>query len=369
MSLLPDPRHFATHVIDDALVRAAIACSSADEAQRAALQRELVTAFADRLELADADGIRRSLAGAPDADAARAMFAALARAVDGAADAAQGPVVRAFVLPLIVVAGAAKRTVVPGVLADAVPIAEIFERRGATGLTRNFGLSNALASAAALEALSPVVAYRALRGLDATALHAALPPEDIVVDPGREQAHLRFLAGAGVVAADAPSFAETGANVGSWGKECSQAIGRALAQPGVQLLVLPRPPVDLVNAPHAGRLALLEVALHLFVSNGVRRMRLQVGDPTAILSTHSDGDLRLTLSSAFADDLIDGFRWPLGSLDDLVGIQRSIEALLAEVRVGDVRVLQTVLPAERPGGGLWHPRVAEWETLGDERRH
>jgi len=351
------------------LVAAAVALSRRPPHETAAGERDLAASFAALFAQGDEAALQRALRGAPDPATSRTLYAALARVIDGFAAGAAGAAVRAFALPVVFVAGAAKRTVVPGVLPDAAAIAAIFERRGVIGQTRNFGLSNALVPIEALQALSPLVAWLALTGTDVAALHSALPPADIEVDAGREQAHLRFLVGAGIVAADAPSFAETAANVAMWGKECSQALGRALAQPGLQVLALPRPPVDLVRAPHAGRDAALEIALHLFVSNAVRRIRLQVGDPTAIVSTHDDGDLRVTLSSVFADDLIDGFRWPLDPQDDLPALEQRIAGLLAEVRLGDVRVHPSVLPSERPGGGLWFPRAAEWDALSGDRRH
>jgi hypothetical protein len=127
--------------------------------------------------------------------------------------------------------------------------------------------------------------------------------------------------------------------------------------------VLPRMPQGMMRAPHAGRSTQLDAALHLFVSNTVRRLRMTTGDPTAILSTHDDGDLRLTLSSSFADEMVDGLRWPLAALDDLDAIQRVMAKLLDEVRVSDVRAHPAILPAQRPCGGVWFPRAGEWDAL------
>ena len=90
---------------------------------------------------------------------------------------------------------------------------------------------------------------------------------------------------------------------------------------------------------------------------------MAAGDPVAILSTHDDGELRLTLSSPFAENLVEGFRWPLAALDDLNDLQGKILQLLNDVRVNDVRILPEVLPATRASGGHWHPRVDEWESL------
>jgi hypothetical protein len=230
--------------------------------------------------------------------------------------------------------------------------------------------SNALCAFESLVALGPQTIFRAARDLNAERLDARLPPAEIALTPGREQAHLRFIIGAGITPAYLPSVAETAANIGAWGMECSRLLGKQLAVPGVQLLVLPRRPKGLLGAPQAGREAQLDVALNLFVSNTVRRFRMAAGDPVAILSTHDDAELRLTLSSPFAPDLVEGFRWPLTSLDALHEMQQRFGQLLRDVRIGDVRIVPEVLPALRASGGYWHPRVDEWDEINaGQARH
>jgi hypothetical protein len=136
-----------------------------------------------------------------------------------------------------------------------------------------------------------------------------------------------------------------------------------LAVAEVQLAALPRPPEDLVHAPHAGRHAQLATALHLFASNALRRFRLAVGDPVAIVSAHEGGEIRLTLSSPFADDLVEGFCWPLAPHDSLELVQGTILELCADTRLTDVRVLERLLPAKRGNAAPWYPRHDEWEGL------
>lgn len=366
MTRLPDPRRFPLDTPGDPL-----ALRAARAAEDPACIPELAAGLDARLAAGDEQGVRAALRRAPSAGAYRALHAALARAVDRPlGDLPSGGVsLRTFALPMVIVAAAARRCVVPATLSSTAGLVALFEARGAIGRTRNFGFSNALCGLDALERASPGALWRASRGADPGDLGAAFPPGEIVVEPGREHAHLRFLPGAGITPSDAPGFAETAGDVAAWGAEASRLLGRELAREGVQLLVLPRAPRDMLSAAHAGRCAQLEVALHLAVSNAVRRFRLAVGDPVAVLSAHDDADLRLTLSSPFAEDMVEGFRWPLHPLDDPAEVQATVESLLAEIRLGDVRVVESVLPAERHGGGTWFPRVDEWDALAAAARH
>ncbi|HTP94703.1 MAG TPA: hypothetical protein VMK05_02535, partial [Burkholderiales bacterium] len=218
------------------------------------------------------------------------------------------------------------------------------------GPTRNFGLANVLCAPETLEAIAPSAV---LHWAQPDALHPApkqIAPGAIGVAKGSEQAHLRFLVGAGIAPADAPSLFETAANIGAWGKPLAQCLGRQLAQPGLQLLALPRPPQNLLAARHAGRFAQLEVAMQLFVSNAVRTIRRSSGDPVAIVAAHDNGDLRVTLSSPFDVGVVEGFRWPLHPLDDLADIERRMLRLLDECRVGDVRVIEAAMPDRDENG-------------------
>jgi hypothetical protein len=169
--------------------------------------------------------------------------------------------------------------------------------------------------------------------------------------------------GAGIAPAAAPSFVETAANIGTWGIPLAQLLVKQLAQPGVDLLALPRPPVPLLAAPHAGQRAQLEAAFNLFVSNELRRFRRAVGDPVAVVSAHQVGsggaELRITLSTPFDESLTAGFRWPLDPLDDLDDIAAIIDALFAECRVSDVRTVARVLPDLDARGMPFFPRTED----------
>ena len=263
---------------------------------------------------------------------------------------------RAFALPVVFVAAAREPLVVPGVLREIQVVKALLERHGVLGATRNFGLSNALCPLDALENLPASTVYRW------TAAHPAAESRDIAAQEMRvarrpEQVHLRFLVGAGVSAAEAPSLGETAATIGAWGMPLARELGRQLAQPGLDLLPIPRPPVALMRAAHSGRRAQLELAFHLFASNTVREFRAATGDPSVVLSAHRlDGggaELRVSLSSELDDAALEGFRWPLYPLDDLAEIESSILGFLDECRVDRVRIIESVLPERLKNGSAF----------------
>jgi hypothetical protein len=233
----------------------------------------------------------------------------------------------------------------------------LLEEHGAVGVTRNFGLGNALVSAEALDELSPSALWRAAADPAQRAPLDTLQPEPISVAGSREQVHLRFITGAGITPQHLPSFLESASNIGTWGMAMTKELARQLAQSGLEILPMPRPPQPLLTAAHAGRRAQLEAALSLFLGNTLRKFRMAVGDPEAVLSSHKldsgAGELRLSLSTPFDDSLFEGFAWPLQPQDDAVEVSQLFQTVLAECRVPSVTVLQQVLPERLPGGSVF----------------
>lgn len=279
---------------------------------------------------------------------------AVARRVREALDAVinnpgTGIGLRLFAIPLIIIAGSRTSLMVRGAIPEIGKITGLLEHHGAVGATRNFGLGNALCGAAALEGLSSCALWRAVRDPAQRAVAETLTPEPVAVGPGREQVHLRFLVGAGVTPRHLPSFLESASNIGTWGMPLTRELVRQLAQPGLEILPMPRPPQPLVKAAYFGRSAQLEAALNLFLSNNVRRFRMSVGDPEAVLSAHAlasgAGELRLSLSSPFDESMLEGFCWPLHPLDDLDEITRLFQRALEDCRLNNALVIPRVLPA------------------------
>ena len=128
----------------------------------------------------------------------------------------------------------------------------------------------------------------------------------------------------------------------------TRELGRQLAAPGISILALPRAPQSLLHAVRQGRAAHREVGAHVFASNAIRKLRASVGEPTAVISTHRcadapvGGEVRLSLSSPFDPGQAEGFRCPLFPLDHVGEVVGMLSELLAECRVGDVRLVAGV---------------------------
>jgi len=342
MMTLPDPRVIplaAPNKICDALQ------SGADEQ----LRESLLSAF----EAGDQALLNAALSGSTPAQARR-LVNAMASAIDrrGA-----GVSLRWFAIPLIMVAGASKACALDGIVPDIEAVSALLAEHGAVGATRNFGLGNALCSEQALQSISAVDLWSAGEAGQQRNLAEHCSPESISIAGKREQVHLRFLVGAGVTPEHLPSFLESASNIGTWGMPLTKALAAQLAQPGLEVLALARPPQPIIKAAYAGRSAQLEAALSLFLGNNVRRFRLSVGDPEAVLSAHQlpggAGELRLSLSSPFDESLFEGFSWPLHLMDEVAEVSAIMTSALAECRITHVTVLPQMLPERLPNGSAF----------------
>ncbi|MEO8753097.1 MAG: hypothetical protein ABI624_10500 [Casimicrobiaceae bacterium] len=340
-----------------ALAEASLAAATG---QQASAYDQVLGEALDRLLQPDAgDGLAQALGSSPSAAIYRHMWRLLAeRERAGAPQPAH--LVRLFALPVIIVAGSEEATsapaMLPAVLPEAAAYAALLREHGALAGNETVALGNALVAAEALDLahLPRLLAWRALP--DAAAPPRALAPAPIHVAAGAEGAHLRFLVGSALAAPGADLFRD--ATVGKWGMPLAQALSRALALPGISVLALPRAPLPLVAAVQQGRLAQREVGAQLFASNAIRKLRAATGEPAAVISVHrldepsGQGEVRLSLSSPFDPRAAEGFRCPLLPGDRVDEVVHMLTTLLAECRVGNVR-LQPGIHADRdPATGL-----------------
>lgn len=343
---VPDPRCWSTESGGNTLLT--LASQAREPAVLARLSDELHAC----LEQGADQAIFAALRLAPSAAAYRHLWqqACAAAARPRCGEAAVG--VRIFALPVVLVAAARQKIALAGILAGIAEIRAVLETHGALGATRNFGLGNALVSLSMLERITPSEVWRWSRDFTAAMALRDIAAETIGIAPGRERVEVRFLVGAGIASCATPSFAETAAAIGSWGMPLTRLLAQQLAQPGVELLPLPRPPLAILEATHAGRCAQLELAFSLFVSNTVRQFRATVGEPTVVLAAHRDeagaAELRVSMSSALDDTLLEGFRWPLHPLDDFDRVVESVVGLLRDCHLGDIRAVESVLAGGVP---------------------
>jgi hypothetical protein len=123
------------------------------------------------------------------------------------------------------------------------------------------------------------------------------------------------------------------------------------------VLALPRAAQRPLPAVMQGRSAQREISAQLFLGNALRRMRAVAGEPTAVISAHrapdapGGGELRVSLSSPFDPRDDEGFRCPLHPFDRVEEVVAMLEALLADCRVADVRLVGGVHPDRDPATG------------------
>jgi hypothetical protein len=279
------------------------------------------------------------------------IWSALCAAIEKSSDS-ESVVARVFAIPWIIVCGGDIPATVDCVLPNAGELVRVLEQYGVFGGSRNLGLSGVLCGIDALEALAP---SDVLNGWQNARIRA-MPPAPIKVLHGVEEVHVRYSLGAAIAPAHAPDIVETGANIGAWGTPALRVMATQLATPNVQLLPMPRQPAGLYTAAYAGRRAGLEAAFNLFMSNSVRRFRSALGDPSATLSTHASGELRVTLWIPFDEAMTEGFRWPLHPADDLAEIERTIKSMICDCRLAEVHVQPGVLPDRTSSGAVLFPR-------------
>lgn len=363
--VLPDPRTWPALSADDRWHTLTMASLAGDVSARATLRLEL-DALLDNAAGNDNDNdgkndsnVRALLHGMPSAACYRHVQQMLAKLVNKP-ERGENVIARLFALPLVIVAGARNATQLPDALPDIAAVTVLLEQHGVLGAGRNFGLGNALCAIETLECLTPCLMRAWTSQLRTGAAPLELAGSPISVTPGREQVALRFLVGASVTPAHVPSVIETGANVGAWGMPMTKLIAQQLQQPGLEVLPIARAPSPLYLAADAGRAAQIELAFSLFLSNAVRQFRMAVGDPSVVLSAHhgeaddmgdTNGEVRVSLSSAFDESLLEGFRWPLYPADDVAAIIHTIRGLLDECRLNDVTVLPDVAADLNGRGG------------------
>lgn len=347
---LPDPRTWCTPDADSLVHTLAVASLKGDVAARATLKLELDAL----LEGADGDAVRTALRNAPSAACYRHLQQAIAKLVNKP-ERGEALIARLFAIPLVIVAGAKKQTAIPDALPEIAAVSAVLEQHGVLGAGRNFGLGNALCSMETLDCLAPRLLRQWAAQLRTGGAPLELAGSAIAVAPGREQVMLRFLVGATVVPAHVPSVIETGSNISAWGMPLTKLLAQQLAQPGLDILPIPRAPVAIYLAADAGRAAQVELAFSLFLSNAVRQFRLAVGDPAVVLSAHrlneGGAEYRVSLSSVFDESMLEGFRWPLYPGDDHIEISNKINELLDECRLNDRRVLGQVATDLNTRGG------------------
>lgn len=340
MNLPPDPRCFAAPN-GDPFVEGALALPAPASAAHAGLAGErlagLVRRYADALDAGEEAALRAALARAPSPGVWRTMAAALDRAMDPAPGVVAA---RLFAIPIAIVVGGRAGTHLCAALPDVQRLCAVLRENRALGPVMNFALSNAMCGPEALDALS----WGKVRAF-ALASHASLeggwselPPEDLDVAGGEERVHLRFLMGAAVAPADAPTFLETASAIATWGLPFTRELSAQLQSDGASVAAIPRPPASLLAAQAAGCVAAEELGMQAFVSRELRRFRSEIGEPEVGIAALTEGSLALRFASPFIENRVCVHVRRLHPSEEWHDVLREVLQLLEECRIHDLRV-------------------------------
>lgn len=350
---LPDPRVWpaadaATPIAQHLHAAALAAIDAATRSDSSVADAEAI-AIIERLVLTeDGRGLADALAAAPSFAIARHLWRLVADIEQRDTQRATALRTTLAAIPVVFVAALDSRdgsVTLPGVLPNSHALASLLRDAAEFGGAEVFALAPALAGTDAIDVATLPGHLARTTWVDREAALVPpvdIPPKPIVVDGGSERVHLRFIIAAVLTAPRTdPLRAST---ISVWGIGFAQALATQLQAPGVSLLALPRPPQRLVPAVQVGRAVQREVSAQIFASNAIRKLRASVGEPTAIISAHRaadaphGGELRLSLSSAFAPREAEGFRCPLYAYESVQDVAAMLTGLVRDCRVDDVRL-------------------------------
>jgi len=346
---LTDPRRFVAAATTNPLVAWAEATLAPERADPGAIAM-LTERYRSALRARDDDTICGSFRAATSPAVYRCLWECLNRALQSEDDEPPGVRLQPFAIPLLVIVGGTIEATLPGALPDVSRLRSVLEGRGVLGRARNFGLSNALVEVGALAAVPPSRIYQLTHEMTDGLLD--LPPAPITVIPTEESVQLRYLLGAAVIPADAPSFLETGSAISTWGIALTRELADQLGREGITVLPIPRPPGNLLRAQEVGRRAREELAFQAFVSRVLRRFRAEIGEPEATVSALDCSAIGVRFASPFIEDRVEVHPWALHPLDDLAQVEAAIVELLRECQLERVEVLPGIVEPREFGGNL-----------------
>lgn len=341
-SLLPDPRQYPAVIPSNMLLsNLESVMKSTDAAQRQMWLSNLQGALGDYLERAEVLPLSVALAMAPSQAAYRELWQTLCSTVEGD-EATAGD--RLFAIPVVLVAGCKEQTVLPGNLPDVQGLLDILSKHGLIADPARVRLLPRLLHADSISALSSAILYTLNRSDDALGSLEidGLPAAPVVIKG--EAVFLRYLVGAARHVPGQPDAIALGGSVGGWGMPALEWFGNTLKTEGVTLFPIARPPQPLLPALVNGGRARQEVAMQVFASNRIRKLRELSLEPVGIASSHDNGELRFTLSAAGDERNWEGFVWPLSPLDSVPQLAQMFADLMADCRVSDVRFVPQVQP-------------------------
>jgi hypothetical protein len=337
---LPDPRRYPEAPVSNRLIQMALSVQEADgdlrrEECRAAL-RDAVISLLEREEVLV---ISVALNMAPSADCHRVLWQALRAAVEQA----PGRHAVLFAIPLVLVAGSRQRAALPERIADVDGLNALLRTHGVFGIGAEAFVSGKLVSPDSVIGLSPVQLFRLTRQLAdaARGIPVELPPATVTVK--EEGVFLRYLTGVAIQEGECAPVQFDG-KVGAWGVPLMKFIGEQLKTDGVTLFPIPRAPEPLMQALVVGQHARFEIALQVFVSSALRKLRAEGKTPLVRVASHENNEIHFTISDKLAGCDEERFVWPLSPQDAVLSIEAAFRELMLSCQVDEVLVSADVQP-------------------------
>lgn len=342
---LPDPRQYYPEVaLTNMLIHnaqsALAATTDADRELWYSAMRDSMVEMLGRDELLS---ISVALAMVPSQEVYKQVWAGLRDAVENPA----GRHAVVFAIPLVLVAGSKNQATLPDTIADEQGLNALLREHGVVAANAQVHVSGRLLHPDSIVAMDSGKLFRWTRELTDVQAGLPVPLEASAVTVKEEGVFLRYLLGVAMQEEGADAPVKLGGSVGAWGMPLMKFLGEQLHTDGVTLFPIARPPMPVMQAMVAGNFARFEVALQVFASAQIRRLRELGKDPVAIMSAHDNGELHVTLSAEGDERNWEAFVWPLAALDNVALIEANFRELMAECQVRDVHVLPEVYPELR----------------------
>lgn len=340
---LPDPRPYALVQSKNKLVRLTSGYLAGENTQA-----QLADGVRLWLDLQTDDGIGAALSLSANQAAYKTLFQAVLDEL-GAPVAGESQRALVFALPIVLVAGIKGKLQLPGRLPDIGAVKALLTKHGVIRADSDVYLSGKLQHLDDLSAIRPsqLQQWKSALRYASGGLPLELKEEPMLLDG--EAVFLRFLVGVAMQPNDGEPAIRLNGDINSWGMPLTHLLGEQLGRDGLTLFAIPRPPQLLPAALQQGYFARQEVHMQVTVSNMLRKLRTAGETPVATLAAHEGGELRLTISSQENRDNWQGFVWPLSPLDNIELICQNFRQLMVECHVDDVRIIDTVQPAQHLG--------------------
>jgi hypothetical protein len=347
---LPDPRQYPSYRPGTLLIdHARSLLGAADDAARADWRDALRAAMNEALERDDLLRLSVALAMAPAREVYRTLWGALRNSVEEV----EGRHACVFAIPLVLVVGAREAVELPGQVDDVDTLNAILRDGGVFAPGAEVWLSGKLLAPDSVVEITPAQLYRYTRQLADAARGLPLELKAAPVVAREEGVFLRYLVGVAMQNPDAGPAVRLDGDVGAWGLPLMKFLGEQLGRPGATLFPIARAPQALMQAMVTGQRTRLDVALQVFASSAIRRLRDAGQEPVAVVSSHENNEIHFTVSAREGQPEPGGFVWPLGPQDSVGAIESDFRTLMGQCQVSDVRVAVAVQPAERAGAPVF----------------